>query len=139
MDEQHNRIDIYTDGACSCNPGPSGIGIVLIYKGYKKQVSKFIGEATNNIAELKAIKLALEMIKSSHREIPIVIYTDSNYCVGLFTKNWTPKKNVELIVDIKELINKFKYIGFKWVKAHNGNSYNELADYLATKAIKENR
>jgi ribonuclease HI len=137
MTEQHDRIDVYTDGACSYNPGPAGLGVVLLYKGHKKEISRFIGDATNNIAELMAIKVGLEAIKKSHRNIPIVIYTDSKYCHGLFTQDWNPKKNVELIMEIKSLITKFRYIGFKWVKAHKGNQYNELADQLAVKAVRE--
>ena len=137
--KEANRIDIYTDGACSYNPGPAGLGVVLIYKGYKKEISKYIGEATNNIAELTAIKVGLESIKKSHRNIPTVIYTDSQYCHGMFTKDWNPKKNVELISEIRTLLLDFRYLGFKWVKAHNGNQYNELADQLAVKAIKERK
>lgn len=136
-EQDHIRIDIYTDGACSYNPGPAGIGVVLLYRGHKKEISKFIGPGTNNIAELTAIKVGLEAIKKSHRNIPTVVYTDSKYCHGLFTQDWNPKKNVELIMEIKRLVNEFRYIGFKWVKAHNGNKYNELADQLAVRSLRE--
>lgn len=137
-EEYHNRIDIYTDGACSYNPGPAGAGVVLVYKEHKKEISHYIGQATNNIAELTAIKLGLEAVKKSHRNIPTVVYTDSQYCHGMFTKDWHPKANTELIMEIKRLILEFRYIGFKWVRGHNGNKYNELADQLAVKAVKEN-
>ena len=136
MTEEHNRIDIYTDGACSYNPGPAGIGVVLIYKQHKKEISKFIGDATNNIAELTAIKIGLEAIKQSHRNIPTIVYTDSQYCHGMFTKDWHAKANIELIAEIKMIINKFRYIGFKWVKGHASNPLNNRADELATQAIR---
>ncbi len=132
----HSRIDIYTDGACSYNPGPAGIGVVLMYRGHRKEISKYIGDATNNIAELMAIKIGLEAIKKSHRNIPTVVYTDSQYCHGMFTKDWNPKKNVELIMEMKRLVNEFRYIGFKWVKGHGNDPNNIRADELAVSAIK---
>lgn len=130
-------IHVFTDGACSGNPGPAGIGAYLVYEQHKKQLSEYIGEATNNIAELKAIKLGLEAIKPEHREKPIVVYTDSSYCHGLLTKNWKPKKNIELVREVKEIVNKFRYIGFKWVKGHSDNAGNNIADQLATSAIQK--
>lgn len=132
-------IHVFTDGACSGNPGPAGIGVYLVYNQHKKQLSEYIGEATNNIAELKAIQLGLNAIKPQHREKPIVVYTDSRYCHGLFTKDWKPKKNKELIAEIKVLVDKFKYIGFKWVKGHSSNAGNNIADQLATSAIEKAR
>lgn len=131
-------IHVYTDGACSCNPGPAGIGVVLLYKEHKKEISEYIGEATNNIAELTAIKVGLETIKSNHKDTPIVVYTDSAYCHGLFTQDWKPKKNVELVMSIRSLVNQFKYIGFKKVKGHSSDANNNRADFLATSAIKGN-
>jgi ribonuclease HI len=132
-------IHVFTDGACSGNPGPSGIGVYLIYNQHKKEISEYIGHATNNIAELMAIKKGLEAIKPEYREKPIVVYTDSAYCHGLFTKDWSPKKNVELIKEIRLLVNKFKYIGFKKVKGHSTDAGNNKADQLATSAIAKAR
>ncbi|MBW1894092.1 MAG: hypothetical protein JRI91_10420, partial [Deltaproteobacteria bacterium] len=70
-----HAVCIYTDGASSGNPGPSGIGVWLKYKGHEKSISKFIGNSTNNIAELEAIKAGLNEIKK--KELPIRIFTDS--------------------------------------------------------------
>jgi ribonuclease HI len=134
-----NQIHVYTDGACSGNPGPAGIGIVLNYNSYKKEISKYIGNATNNIAELTAIKVGLEAIKPLYRTTPVIIYTDSAYCHGLFTKDWNPKKNIELIMDIRSLIVQFSDIEFKHVKGHSDNPGNNKADILATSAIQRTK
>jgi len=135
----NNRIDIYTDGACSGNPGPAGIGVVLLYKDHRKEISQFIGNATNNIAELTAIKKGLEAIKDSHKSTPIVVYTDSSYCHGLLTKDWTPKKNIELVQEIRQLTTQFNYLGFKKIKGHSDNQDNIRADKLATSAVENRR
>ena len=129
-----NLINIYTDGASSGNPGPSGIGVYMIYNERIKEISEFIGNATNNIAELKAIKRGLEELKKF--DIPICLYTDSNYCLGVLTKNWKAQANKELIVETKKLIKKFKGIEIIKVKGHSGIEENEIADKLATSAIK---
>lgn len=135
----NNRIDIYTDGACSGNPGPAGIGVVLLYKSHRKEISEFIGNATNNIAELIAIKKGLESIKDTHRSTPIVVYTDSSYCHGLLTKDWIPKKNIELVQELRQLTTQFNYLGFKKIKGHSDNQDNIRADELATKAVETRR
>jgi ribonuclease HI len=129
-----NTIHIYTDGACSGNPGPAGIGVYLKYNNKVKKISEYIGIATNNIAELKAIKRALEELKKF--DIPIYIYTDSSYALGVLTKKWKTKANLELIQDIKKLLEKFKEVNFIKVKGHVGIKENEIADTLATSAIK---
>lgn len=130
-----NCIKIYTDGASSGNPGPAGIGVLLLYGENKKEISRFIGEATNNIAELTAIKIALEELKRN--DLPVRIFSDSSYSIGLLTKNWKPKKNQDLVADIRSLINHFKDLAFIKVKGHSGIKENEIADYLATSAIKK--
>ncbi len=129
-----NQIKIYTDGASSGNPGPSGIGVYMIYNEKTKEISEFIGDATNNIAELKAIKRGLEELKKF--DIPVCIFTDSSYCLGVLTKNWKVKANIELISETKKLIKKFNSIEFIKVKGHSGVKENEIADKLATSAIK---
>ena len=134
-DLPHNCIKIYTDGASSGNPGPSGIGILFIYGENKKEISKHIGMATNNIAELTAIKIALEELKRD--DLPVRIFSDSSYSIGLLTKNWKPKKNQELVFEIKELMDKFCDLAFIKVKGHSGIKENEVADFLATSAIKK--
>lgn len=130
-------IHIYADGACSGNPGPAGIGVVLFYQSHKKELSEYIGHGTNNIAELTAIKRALETIKDTKRDIPIRLYVDSNYVIGLFTKNWKAKKNIELIESIKNLLIKFTNVEFIKVKGHSRNKGNNRADYLAVCARNE--
>ncbi len=130
-----NCIKIYTDGASSGNPGPAGIGVLLIYGENRKEISQSIGEATNNIAELTAIKIALEKLKRN--DLPVRIFSDSSYSIGLLSKDWKPKKNQDLITDIRSLMKNFKDLHFIKVKGHAGIKENEVADFLATSAIKK--
>lgn len=130
-----NCIKIYTDGASSGNPGPSGIGILLIYGENKKEISKSIGMATNNIAELTAIKMGLETL--TRVDLPVRIFSDSSYSIGLLTKDWKPKKNQDLVRKIKILMNRFNDLAIIKVKGHSGIKENEVADFLATSAIKK--
>ena len=133
----NNTIFIYTDGASSGNPGPSGIGILLRFKDHKKEISRNIGAATNNIAELEAIKTALLELK--HYNYPVRVFTDSSYACGVLTLGWKARKNKELINSIKKLISKFSNLKLIKVKGHNGFAGNEKADFLATSAIKRKR
>lgn len=133
MEIPDNAIIIYTDGASSGNPGPSGIGILLKYGNHEKEISEFIGNSTNNIAELKAIERALSEIK--RHDLPVRLFTDSGYSLGLLTKGWKPKKNVEIVENIKRLIHKFNDLKFIKVKGHAGIQGNETADRLATSAV----
>lgn len=132
--EEKGTIHVYTDGASSGNPGPSGIGIYLKFGMHAKEISKFIGVATNNIAELEAIRVGLSEIKNP--ALPVRVYTDSSYALGLLTRGWKPKKNKELVNSIVELIKTFRDIQFVKVQGHAGNEGNEMADGLATGAIK---
>ena len=136
---------IYTDGACSGNPGPGGWGAIIIDE--KKNLINLSGKeksTTNNRMELTAPIMALKKIKKSSE---IVIYTDSTYLkngITILIKNWEkngwksankkPVKNKDLWVTLNKAAEK-KLIFWKWVKAHAGNKYNELADKLATEAI----
>ena len=129
-----NTIFIYTDGASSGNPGPSGIGILLRFKDHKKEISRNIGTATNNIAELEAIKTALLELK--HYDYPVRLFTDSSYAHGVLTLGWKARKNKELINSIKKLILKFSDLQLIKVKGHDGFAGNEKADFLATSAIR---
>ena len=133
----NNTIFIYTDGASSGNPGPSGIGILLRFKDHKKEISRNIGTATNNIAELEAIKTALlELIRLRRNDYPVRLFTDSSYACGVLTLVWKARKNKELINSIKKLISKFSNLKLIKVKGHDGFDGNEKADFLATSAIK---
>lgn len=134
-DQPDNCIKIYTDGASSGNPGPAGIGALLMFGDKEKRISEYIGQGTNNIAELTAIKVALEELK--RYDLPVRIYSDSSYSIGLLTKGWKPKKNQELVSDIKDIMKKFTDLAFIKVKGHAGIKENEIADYLATSAIKK--
>ena len=89
-------IHVYTDGASSGNPGPAGIGVFLRYGAHEREISQYIGVATNNIAELEAIRVGLAEIKNP--ELPVRVYTDSSYALGLLTQGWKPKKNQDLII-----------------------------------------
>ena len=130
-----DKICVFTDGASSGNPGPSGIGVVLRYGENKKEISEFIGNATNNIAELRAIEAGLSALKSG--DIPVRLFTDSSYAFGLLAQNWKPRKNRQLIESIKQKMKRFKDLKFIKVKGHSGHPENERADYLATAAIKK--
>jgi len=129
----HAAIHLYTDGASSGNPGPSGIGVLLQYGKHEKEVSRYIGMATNNIAELEAIRVGLELIRNPEK--PVRVYTDSSYALGLLSKGWKAKKNQVLVSDIRRQISRFKDIRFVKVKGHAGHAQNERADKLATRAI----
>jgi len=130
-----DKICVFTDGASSGNPGPSGIGVVLRYGAHKKEISEFIGNATNNIAELKAIQTALSAVKDKSK--PVRLFTDSKYAYGLLVLNWKAKKNQEIVDSIKKIKARFKDLKIIKVKGHSGHPGNEKADFLATSAIKK--
>jgi ribonuclease HI len=125
-------IVAYTDGASSGNPGPAGIGIVLRFGPKEKEISKHIGIATNNVAELMAIKTALKAIRTP--QIPVRLYTDSQYCFGLLSLGWKPRRNEKLVADIKKLMERFKNLKILKIEAHAGIHDNERADRLARTA-----
>jgi ribonuclease HI len=129
-----DAICIYTDGASSGNPGPSGIGILFRSGEHEKELSRHIGIATNNIAELEAINTALLELKT--RKKPVRIFTDSSYAYGVLTLNWKAKKNPELINRIKKTMTSFSDLKLVKVKGHAGHPGNERADFLATRAVK---
>jgi ribonuclease HI len=131
--ESDDAIFIYTDGASSGNPGPSGIGVVMRYGGHEKEISRYIGIGTNNIAELEAVRVALSEVKNP--EIPVRIYTDSSYVLGVLTLGWKAKKNVDLIRSIQKLMGKFRDIGLIKIRGHAGDEGNERADRLAVSAV----
>jgi ribonuclease HI len=128
-------IQIFTDGASAGNPGPSGIGVLLRFGTHAKEISEYIGTATNNIAELKAIQAGLQALKST--TFPVRIYTDSQYAYGVLVLGWKAKANYELVESIKKTMRKFKDIRIFKVKGHAGHQDNERADFLATSAIKQ--
>ena len=131
---QKDTIAAFTDGSSINNPGPCGSGIVMLFNDYRKEFSIPLGYGTNNFAELSAIKYALKKITS--KKWPIIIYTDSKYCIGVLTQNWKIKANRELIFEIKDLIDEFGSVKFQKVKGHCGIKDNVRADKLAGDAAK---
>ena len=137
---------IYTDGACSGNPGPGGWGAVILdEKNNETNISGEEKSTTNNRMELMAPIMALRKVKEASK---ITIYTDSTYLkngITTWIKNWEkngwmsankkPVKNKDLWIALNKL-SKEQVVSWKWVKAHAGNKYNEIADKLATTAIK---
>jgi ribonuclease HI len=128
-----NAIHVWTDGACSGNPGRAGLGVVIVGDGPQREISEYLGDATNNIAELSAILRGLEAIEDRTR--PVIVYSDSAYSIGLLTQNWKAKKNVELVEELRALCRQFTDLRFVKVLAHSGISLNERVDQLAVAAI----
>ncbi len=139
-----SKIEIYTDGACSGNPGPGGWGAVLLYNEHRKEISGYEKQTTNNRMELQAVIESLKLLK---KPSAVIIYTDSQYVKDGITKwifswkkngwkgaNRKPIKNVELWQELHLEVTKHQ-IDWIWVKGHNGNHYNEIADQLARNAI----
>lgn len=127
-------ITVYTDGASSGNPGPAGIGVYLKFGDHEKEISEYIGVSTNNIAELKAVERGLQAIKN--KRLPVRVFTDSQYVLGLLTLNWKAQKNQEIVMALKALVCEFSDIKLIKVQGHQGNPGNEKADRLAVAAIK---
>ena len=132
-----NTIHVWTDGGCVPNPGPCGIGVVIIDGDKRVELSEYLGEGTNNIAELTAIVRGLEEVPDKTR--PIAVYSDSQYAIGLLTQNWKPKKNVELVMQLRALLREFPEVRFVKVAAHTGIVLNERVDQLAASAISRRR
>ncbi len=140
------KVIIYTDGACSGNPGPGGWGALLMFEENKKEISGSNENTTNNIMELTAVIEALKILKY---ECEVDLYSDSAYVVNAFLKGWIynwkknnwktankePVKNKELWEELYFLAQKHK-INFIKVKGHSDNEFNNRCDYLATSAIK---
>ena len=128
------QILIFTDGASSGNPGPAGIGVVLRFGEHEKEISEYIGLATNNMAELKAIETGLLAVKKT--SMPVRLFTDSRYAYGVLTLGWKAKANNEMVKSIKKTMMKFKNLKIVKIKGHAEDEGNERADFLATSAIK---
>lgn len=144
MGDVLKKVEIYTDGACTGNPGKGGYGAVLIYNGNEKRISKGFRKTTNNRMELMAAIEALRLLKE---ECEVDLYSDSKYLTDAINQNWLsswqkngwkkadkkPVLNRDLWEELLLLINKHKVI-FIWVKGHNGNPYNEICDTMAVEA-----
>lgn len=139
------KVIIYTDGACSGNPGPGGWGAILMYKDTKKEISGGKRDTTNNIMELTAVIEGLKMLKYP---CEVSVYSDSAYVVNAFLNEWIvnwqknnwktagkdPVKNKELWQELLELT-KMHTVHFIKVKGHADNEYNNRCDELARNAI----
>jgi ribonuclease HI len=133
-DEQ--TIVIHTDGACSGNPGPAGIGVHIVRPDTITEISEYIGEGTNNVAELRAILRAIVELREDERDRTIHLYTDSGWSLGVLIGGWKAKKNVPLIDKIKARLPEFPKLELLKVRGHAGQDGNEEADALATKAVR---
>lgn len=141
------NVTIYTDGACSGNPGPGGWGAVLFYKDNKKEISGAKKDTTNNIMEITAVLEALKLLKFS---CDVKLYSDSAYVINCFNQGWIynwqmngwktaskePVKNKELWEELYNLTKVHK-IEFIKVKGHSDNQYNNRCDELARNAIQK--
>jgi len=128
-------ITAFTDGGCIGNPGPAGLGYLIIFPdGSKTAKGEPLGKGTNNIAELTAILRVLELV--DNKTAPLTISTDSSYSIGVLTKGWKAKVNQELIQNIKNELKKFKNVTLLKVKGHAGHPENELVDKLANGAAR---
>lgn len=138
-------VDIYTDGACSGNPGSGGYGVVLLYNGARKELSCGYSLTTNNRMELLAVIRGLESLKE---KCNVNLYSDSKYVVDAVSKGWARKwkangwkksdKSKALNTDLWErLLELLDYhdVKFIWVKGHADNIENERCDSLAREAI----
>jgi ribonuclease HI len=123
----------YTDGACSGNPGPAGCGVVLVSPAGKTHEGfEYLGEATNNVAELTAILRAVEWLPS--RALGVVVHTDSQYAIGVLQKGWKAKVNQELVARAKRAV-EARGARLTYVPGHQGVPLNERADALAREAV----
>lgn len=141
------KVVIYTDGACSGNPGPGGWGALLMYKGNKKEISGGKKDTTNNVMELTAVIEGLKLLKFP---CEVDLYSDSAYVVNAFLQGWIynwiknnwktagkePVKNKEIWQELYSLTKVHK-VNFIKVKGHSDNEFNNRCDELARNAIKQ--
>ena len=141
------KVEIWTDGACSCNPGPGGWAVILNYKGIEKAISGGMLDTTNNVMELTAV---IKGLKALTEKCDVTLYSDSSYVVNAITENWLsawqkngfktankkPVKNQELWEELADLLTKQK-VEFVHVKGHADNVNNNRCDKLAREEIQK--
>jgi ribonuclease HI len=145
-------FDVWTDGACSGNPGPMGIGVVVLHDGQRKELGEYLGVGTNNIAELTAIERGLELVAEmakaeatgSAKEVSprmrrVRVYSDSGYAIGLLEQGWKAKANVELVARLRKKVAAVPNLEFVKVRGHAGVPENERCDELAREAVNNQR
>lgn len=139
------KVDLYTDGACSGNPGKGGFGGILMCNGRQKEYSGFEEMTTNNRMELMAVIVGLKMLKEP---VELNIYSDSAYVVNAFLEDWItgwqlngwknaskkPVSNIDLWQELLSLLSEHK-VTWNKVKGHSDNEYNNRCDLLATSEI----
>ena len=141
-------VEVFTDGACSGNPGPGGWGAILRYNGVEKELSGGVAETTNNRMEMTAAIMALEALR---RPSQVRIHTDSTYLRDGITKwihawkarGWRtadkkPVKNIDLWQRLEAALGPHK-VRWIWVRSHTGHPENERADALARRQVTEDR
>ncbi|RQW07488.1 MAG: ribonuclease HI [Calditrichaeota bacterium] len=140
------EVTIYTDGACTGNPGPGGYGAVLLFNGHRREISAAYRRTTNNRMELMAIISALKALKKKCR---VNLFTDSQYIADSINKGWALRwkknswkrsrtekaQNIDLWEKLLDLLEKHQ-VKVQWVRGHAGEAGNEKADALATAAIR---
>lgn len=141
------KVEIYTDGACSGNPGPGGWGAVLIYNGIEKELSGGEAHTTNNRMELTA---AIEALSALKEPCKVTLTSDSKYLIDSVQKGWvygwkkkgwkksdgSPALNSDLWERLLALL-EYNDVEFVWVKGHSANPYNERCDRLAVAESKK--
>jgi ribonuclease HI len=138
-----NEVIIYTDGACSGNPGPGGYGVVLMSGTHRKEISEGFRLTTNNRMELLAVIKGLEALRKKGTSVKL--FTDSQYVANAVNKGWVfdwerkhfrKKKNQDLWIRFLELYRQHN-VSLFWLKGHNNDTENERCDILAVTASKE--
>ena len=132
---ESGTVVVYADGACSGNPGPAGLGVVILDGEVRTERSEYLGVGTNNIAELTAIVRALETVTDPAR--PMAIHTDSQYAIGVVSLGWKAKANQSLVASLRTMLAARRAVRFIHVRGHSGIPLNERADALARRAIEE--
>ena len=132
-----DAIHVWTDGACTGNPGPAGLGVVVIEGPQRREHKEYLGHGTNNIAELTAVLRGLDMLDRTDRSV--LVYTDSSYAIGVLSLGWKAKANVELVAEIRDRLSAFADCRFVKVPGHAGVPENERCDALARASISSRR
>lgn len=127
-------VHVYTDGACSGNPGPAGVGVVLLHRERRREISRYLGETTNNVAELTAVLDGLRALRRV--DLPVRLHTDSTYAIGVLGGTMRAKANVALVAEVRAEMARFPRLRLVKVPAHSGVVHNERADALARDAIR---
>jgi len=127
MNEDVKHIEIYTDGACSGNPGPGGWCAILGYRDHERIISGGQAETTNNRMELRAV---VEGLAALREPCQVTVYTDSQYVVGVMAQGWKRKANLDLVHELDALC-RVHQVEFRYVRGHDGHPINERADRIA--------